>query len=119
MQPAFFASAARELLAGFYRKELGRGITYAEALDEALSFGWIDGVRKRFNAEATSVGGKRKGRELLAGSGEQVVSPCGLTPRGRSSRSRIRGCHRRSARGRSRNASRRRKGAAGRKPPCR
>ena len=68
MQPTFFSSAAgfrawleehhdaaRELLVGFYRKELGRGITYAEALDEALSFGWIDGVRKRFSAEAYTI----------------------------------------------------------------
>jgi uncharacterized protein YdeI (YjbR/CyaY-like superfamily) len=26
------------------------GITYAEALDEALCFGWIDGVRHRTSA---------------------------------------------------------------------
>lgn len=41
-------AAATELLVGFYRKESGKGgITYPEALDEALCFGWIDGVRKR------------------------------------------------------------------------
>ena len=44
-----------ELLLGFYKKELGRGITYAEALDAALAFGWIDGVRKRLNAEAYTI----------------------------------------------------------------
>src|SRR5690242_14239243 len=44
-----------ELLLGFYRKELARGITYAEALDAALAFGWIDGVRKRLNAEAYTI----------------------------------------------------------------
>lgn len=39
---------ATELWVGFYRKDSGKGgITYAEALDEALCFGWIDGVRKR------------------------------------------------------------------------
>jgi uncharacterized protein YdeI (YjbR/CyaY-like superfamily) len=33
---------------GFYRKNSGkRGITYQEALDEALCFGWIDGLKKR------------------------------------------------------------------------
>ena len=32
---------------GFYRKESGKGgITYRQALDEALCFGWIDGLRK-------------------------------------------------------------------------
>lgn len=36
-----------ELWVGFYKKASGRkGITYDEALDEALAFGWIDGVRK-------------------------------------------------------------------------
>ena len=68
MKPTFFQSAADfrgwldqhhatapELLVGFYRKESGRGITYPEALDEALSFGWIDGVRKRIDAEAYSI----------------------------------------------------------------
>ncbi len=37
----------RELWVGFYKKESGKGgITYREALDEALCFGWIDGLRK-------------------------------------------------------------------------
>jgi uncharacterized protein YdeI (YjbR/CyaY-like superfamily) len=65
MKPAFFKSAAdfrqwldshhdsvSELLVGFYRKETGRGITYPEALDAALAFGWIDGVRKRIDTES-------------------------------------------------------------------
>jgi uncharacterized protein YdeI (YjbR/CyaY-like superfamily) len=42
---------ARELWLGFYKKTSGRaGITYPEALDEALCFGWIDGVRKSVDA---------------------------------------------------------------------
>jgi uncharacterized protein YdeI (YjbR/CyaY-like superfamily) len=37
-----------ELWVGFYKKASGRkGLTYEEALDEALAFGWIDGVTKR------------------------------------------------------------------------
>lgn len=40
-------SASPELWVGFYNKRAARkGIAYSEALDEALSFGWIDGVRK-------------------------------------------------------------------------
>ena len=36
-----------------YKKASGRGgLTYKEALDEALCFGWIDGVRKSLNDEA-------------------------------------------------------------------
>jgi len=38
---------AKEIMIGFWRKDSGRnGLTYAEALDEALCFGWIDGVRR-------------------------------------------------------------------------
>lgn len=39
---------ASELWVGIYKKDSGKGgLTYAEALDEALCFGWIDGIRKR------------------------------------------------------------------------
>src|SRR4029453_10001766 len=38
----------RELFVGFYKKGSGRqGLTYREALDLALAYGWIDGVRRR------------------------------------------------------------------------
>jgi uncharacterized protein YdeI (YjbR/CyaY-like superfamily) len=41
---------APELWLGFYRKSSGKGgITYREALDQALCFGWIDGIRKGLN----------------------------------------------------------------------
>jgi uncharacterized protein YdeI (YjbR/CyaY-like superfamily) len=37
-----------ELMVGFYNKASGRGgLTYREALDLALAYGWIDGVRRR------------------------------------------------------------------------
>jgi uncharacterized protein YdeI (YjbR/CyaY-like superfamily) len=36
-----------ELWVGFYKKNSGRaGISYREAVDEALCFGWIDGIKK-------------------------------------------------------------------------
>jgi len=39
---------ATELWIGFYKKGCGQtGITYPEAVDQALCFGWIDGVRKK------------------------------------------------------------------------
>jgi uncharacterized protein YdeI (YjbR/CyaY-like superfamily) len=44
-------ATARELWAGFYRKDSGRpSITWPESVDEALCFGWIDGIRKRVDA---------------------------------------------------------------------
>lgn len=40
-------ATATELWVGFHKKGSGKaGLTYAEALDEALCFGWIDAVRK-------------------------------------------------------------------------
>lgn len=33
----------------------GKGIGYAEALDEALCFGWIDGLRRRLDEDSFSV----------------------------------------------------------------
>jgi uncharacterized protein YdeI (YjbR/CyaY-like superfamily) len=63
MKPKFFSTPAEfrewleqnhdkasELLIGFHRKASGKkSITYNEALDEALCFGWIDGVRRKLN----------------------------------------------------------------------
>jgi uncharacterized protein YdeI (YjbR/CyaY-like superfamily) len=41
-------TSARELWVGFYKKASGKGgLTYKEAVDEALCCGWIDGIKKR------------------------------------------------------------------------
>jgi uncharacterized protein YdeI (YjbR/CyaY-like superfamily) len=38
----------KELFVGFYKKDSGiKGITYQEAVDQAICFGWIDGIKKR------------------------------------------------------------------------
>src|SRR5258706_2854756 len=64
--PTFFASPAafRRWLSrhhaskalvwiGFWKKASGKkGITYAEAVDEALCFGWIDGLVRSFDDRA-------------------------------------------------------------------
>ena len=40
-------SSAQELWVGFHRKSTGKpSLTWAESVDEALCFGWIDGIRK-------------------------------------------------------------------------
>jgi uncharacterized protein YdeI (YjbR/CyaY-like superfamily) len=45
-------AVSRELWIGYYKKASGRpSITHQQALDEALCFGWIDGVVKRIDAE--------------------------------------------------------------------
>ncbi len=60
MNPLFFASpselrnwfekhheATQELWVGFYKTSSGKpSVTWPEAVDQALCFGWIDGVRK-------------------------------------------------------------------------
>ena len=63
MKPRFFASPAAwrrwlaahyerggELWVGFYKRSTGRpSITWPESVDEALCFGWIDGLRKNID----------------------------------------------------------------------
>jgi uncharacterized protein YdeI (YjbR/CyaY-like superfamily) len=65
-KPTFFATAAefrrwlrrhhqtaREIWVGFYKKGAGRPtVAYDEFVEEALCFGWIDGVRKSLDAES-------------------------------------------------------------------
>lgn len=63
MEPRFFATPAEwrrwlarhhgsvpELWVGFHKKATGRpSITWPEAVDQALCYGWIDGIRKRLD----------------------------------------------------------------------
>jgi uncharacterized protein YdeI (YjbR/CyaY-like superfamily) len=45
-----------ELLVGFYKTSSGKpSITWPESVDEALCFGWIDGVRKGLDADAYTI----------------------------------------------------------------
>lgn len=60
MKPTFFKTPSdlrkwfekyhdreQELLVGFYKKDSGKpSITWPQSVDEALCFGWIDGIRK-------------------------------------------------------------------------
>ena len=69
MDPLFFAKpadfrrwlkkhhkSAQELLVGFYKKGSGRpSITWPESVDEALCFGWIDGVRRSLDDERYTI----------------------------------------------------------------
>jgi uncharacterized protein YdeI (YjbR/CyaY-like superfamily) len=49
-------AAATELSVGFYKKSSGKkGATYAQALDEALCYGWIDGVRRSVDSERYTI----------------------------------------------------------------
>ena len=44
---------ATELWVGFHKKATGRpSMVWSEAVDQALCFGWIDGIRKRVNADS-------------------------------------------------------------------
>ena len=49
-------AAAEELIVGYYRKDSGRpSITWPESVDEALCYGWIDGVRRRIDEQSYSI----------------------------------------------------------------
>jgi uncharacterized protein YdeI (YjbR/CyaY-like superfamily) len=66
MSPKFFAtpsafrrwlaanhSKSKELWVGFYKKNSGRpSITWPESVNEALCFGWIDGIRKSIDDDS-------------------------------------------------------------------
>jgi uncharacterized protein YdeI (YjbR/CyaY-like superfamily) len=66
IRPRFFATpeklrewfvrnhrTARELWVGFYKVGAGRKcVTWPEAVDQALCFGWIDGIRKSVGADS-------------------------------------------------------------------
>ena len=69
VKPRFFATGAafrkwleknhlvrRELLVGFWKRGTGRpSLTWPESVDEALCFGWIDGVRRRIDEESYTI----------------------------------------------------------------
>jgi uncharacterized protein YdeI (YjbR/CyaY-like superfamily) len=68
-KPRFFATPAAfrtwldanhskkaELVVGFYKTSSGkRSMTWPESVDEALCFGWIDGVRRSLGPDAYSI----------------------------------------------------------------
>ena len=63
------------LWVGFYRKNSGkRGISYAESLDEALCFGWIDGIRQSVDALSYAIRftPRRKGSRWSAVNAKRV-----------------------------------------------
>ena len=101
-EPIFFATPAefrawlaehgdteREVLVGFYRKSSGRlTMTWPEAVDQALCYGWIDGVRRRIDDESYlnrftprkprsnwSAVNIKRANELIA---EGLMTPAGL-----------------------------------------
>ena len=42
----------KELIVGFYKKETGKPtMTWSESVDQALCFGWIDGIRRKVDEE--------------------------------------------------------------------
>jgi uncharacterized protein YdeI (YjbR/CyaY-like superfamily) len=69
MRPTFFATpddfrawlqahheTETELLVGFHKKATGRrSITWPESVDQALCFGWIDGVRRSLGDESYTI----------------------------------------------------------------
>ena len=69
MEPTFFATpddfrawlqvhheSATELLVGFHKKATGRpSITWPQSVDQALCFGWIDGVRHSLGDESYTI----------------------------------------------------------------
>lgn len=48
--------SSSELLVGFYKRDSGKpSMTWPESVDEALCFGWIDGVRRSLGADSYTI----------------------------------------------------------------
>ncbi len=93
---------AAELWVGFHKRATGRpSMTWPEAVDQALCYGWIDGVRRRIDDEryairftprrAGSVWSAVNLRRVTELTDAGLMQPAGLTAHGRArdSRSRI------------------------------
>ena len=49
-------ATATELWVGFYKKDSGKpSITWPQSVDQALCFGWIDGIRKRVDESSYQI----------------------------------------------------------------
>jgi uncharacterized protein YdeI (YjbR/CyaY-like superfamily) len=69
MKPTYFRTPAefrkwlatnharkQELLVGFYKKDSGKpSLTWPESVNEALCYGWIDGIRKNAGADSYTI----------------------------------------------------------------
>lgn len=101
MDPIFFRNAAEfrawlerhhdtseELMVGFFKKASGRpSMTWEESVDEALCFGWIDGVRTGIDDERYAIRftPRRRGSTWSArnvGRAEDLIDRGLMTPAG-------------------------------------
>ena len=82
-------STATELHVGYYKKHTGKpSITWEESVDQALCFGWIDGIRRRVDDAVYTIRftPRRKGsiwsdvniRRVKALTAERQMQPAGL-----------------------------------------
>jgi uncharacterized protein YdeI (YjbR/CyaY-like superfamily) len=102
MNARFFARAAdfrrwlkrhhgdqTELWVGFHKRATGKpSLTWSESVDEALCFGWVDGIRKRIDdqsyairftpRQATSIWSALNLRKMAALTAAGRVAPAGL-----------------------------------------
>ena len=100
--PTFFAKQAdfrkwlqknhkkeTELLVGFYKVDSGKpSMTWSQSVDEALCFGWIDGVRKSIDKDSyqirftqrkpTSIWSANNIRKIESLTKQKLMQPAGL-----------------------------------------
>lgn len=59
-------ATATEMCLVFYKKHTGKpGLTYIEALEEALCFGWIDGIVRRIDGEKHTIRFSRRRKNSI------------------------------------------------------
>jgi len=101
MKPVFFKNGAefrewlsknhlseKELYVGYYKVNTGKpSLTWSESVDQAICFGWIDGVRKSINEESyfirfTPRNPKSNWSEVNLKKAEELISKGLMLPKG-------------------------------------
>ena len=91
-------ASASELWVGYYRKGSGKtSMTYAEAVEEALCFGWIDGLARSFGDHyANRFTPRRRGSNWSGPNlerAERLIAEGRMRPAGRAAYERWRQAH--------------------------
>ncbi len=101
MKPVFFKSGTefrewlsknhlseKELYVGYYKVDTGKpSLTWSESVDQAICFGWIDGVRKSIDKESycirfTPRNPKSNWSEVNIKKAEELISKGLMQPKG-------------------------------------
>ncbi len=79
-----------ELIVGYYKKDSGKpSMTWPQSVDEALCFGWIDGIRRRIDEASYSIRFTPRKKssvwsKINIGRAEMMIAEGRMTPAGQA-----------------------------------